>query len=474
MSKKEWTVSVGKPAGDRWTLERLQEHVDGVNDGTVDRNSADAARGVKGEVLWCIHPWNVLCPPLHSNELFVNAPIKELLRWINIRCELLPPELLESRLAQLDVLIELESVAEELKGVNQQIDFLKAEAAALKPDTRTVDRVRQFDFRDDAHRKDCFDNLALLEEAKDEALTLGELHRDYVKDKKKIDIDVSTYEKKCFGALEQDVRQRIEHMLEQVYKTVRSACHGGDYEGNHCRKFMRKAEPAMNDVQTLLLDIPESDRAADDDEIRKCCGAFKRLFQCFDGLIHHCQQPFGTLTDNNMKDVTKLVGMLDRLWRQMFQTVPPKAHAMWHLLEDLERFRGLKCHQESKIERAHQIGKRIDLLFRVVNDIDKKIDCTMRHQHTADKASMKVIQETVKENRSRGKRTAAVVEDEDNDRHAQLMLLLSTEEIDGEFPPLMDVAIASRKLELQQQQELETDVNVNINVDAVTNNNPNE
>jgi len=157
----------------------------------------------------------------------------------------------------------------------------------------------------------------------------------------------------------------------------------------------------------------------------------------------------------------------------MFKTVPPKAHAMWHLLNDLERFRGMKYHQESKIEEAHQIGKRIDLLFRAVNDIDKKIDCTMRHQHTGDKASMKVIQAAVKEDRSR-KRTTAIVEDEDNDRRTQLLLLLTLDEIVDDFPPLMDVAIEARKRELEQEANVNVNVNNNIangnSADADSNN----
>jgi len=109
-----------------------------------------------------------------------------------------------------------------------------------------------------------------------------------------------------------------------------------------------------------------------------------------------------------MIDVNKLVDMLDRLWRKLFHTVPPKAHAWWHLLQDLERFRGLKHHSESKIEKAHQTGRKIDLLFRAVNDIDKKIESSFRHQHTAAKPSMQVVQRTVKESRSK-KRTSAVL-----------------------------------------------------------------
>jgi len=86
-----------------------------------------------------------------------------------------------------------------------------------------------------------------------------------------------------------------------------------------------------------------------------------------------------SLTNADMDEVRTLVRLLDNLWRRMFSTVPPpKAHAWWHLVDNLERFRGPKHHQESKIEVSHQVGKRVDLLFWAVNDIDKKIDCSLR------------------------------------------------------------------------------------------------
>jgi len=97
-----------------------------------------------------------------------------------------------------------------------------------------------------------------------------------------------------------------------------------------------------------------------------------------------------------MADVRKLINMLDRLHRKVMETVPPRAHAWWHLLDDLDRLRGLKHHAESKIEKAHQDGHRVDLLFRGVNDIQKKIEGSLRYQHTMVKAEMRVLQEKVK------------------------------------------------------------------------------
>jgi len=351
----------------------------------------------------------------------------------------------------VDALIEIDNVAANLQAVTQQIVFLKAEAEALKPQTRKVDGVVQLTFRDDDHKEAHTENRDFLAEAKDEAIVLESAYKDYAKDKTAAAKTKKAVEKKkeC-GALSQEVRQRTESMLEEACKTLRSAYHGGDFEGNHCRKLMRQADSVMDSIQELLLGMPEADRAVgcDDDEVQKHCGAFKRLFQHMDGAIHCCNQPFGTLTNSDMADVRVLIDKLDCLWREMFETVPPKAHAWQHLVDDLERFRGLKHHQESKTEVSHQIGRRIDLIFRSANDIDKKIDCSMRHQCMAEKASMKEIQAKAKTSRSR-KRTASVVDEEDNDRHTKLLLLLAMDDIIDNFPTLTQLGIASRKRQLE-------------------------
>jgi len=113
-------------------------------------------------------------------------------------------------------------------------------------------------------------------------------------------------------------------------------------------------------------------------------------------------------------------------------------------LEDLERLRGLKHYQESKIEVAHQVGKRVDLMFCAVNDTEKKIECSLRFQHTMEKASMRLIQEEAKDKQSR-KRTTDEIEQHDNDRASQLLLLLMLPEIDDEFPTLLKLAVVGRK-----------------------------
>lgn len=450
MTKQEWTSEEfsGLNEDDAWTIDGLYTHLQQLNDGALDKSVAEVQRGVKALPLFnCIPVENILVPPLHNNELFVNHPIqKGLMRWIHHRIEQLPQVLIDARLAHIDLVIQLERAKQFLDAAKAALPFRLSERKALKPRKKN----KEFVFEDDNHKLDYETNERLLEEAKVRETHCRKQYNDLnAKVRAAAKKVISIEKKKIHGALSQAVRQRIEELLERVYNIIRSAYHGGDFEGNHCRKFLRKANEVMNSIEGLLLAIPQSDRAdgCDDDEIQRCCCAFKRLFQHFDLLVHYCQQPLGSLTDDDMADVRKLVGMLDRLWRRLFQTVPPKAHAWWHLLVDLERLRGLKSHQESKIEVAHQVGKKIDLLFRAVNDINKKIDASLAHQHTMNKASMQMIQATVKEKRSR-KRNREEGNDDSNGEHHGRLQTLSLPEIDAFFPTLKELAKIDRMKEL--------------------------
>ena len=439
LQKKAWTEDptlVGEP----WSHDTLKERLTKLQSGELDKNKASDQLGVTAKALFPTIPvQNILVPPLHNNELFINHPIKSLIAWINHRIEKLPLEIVSARAAQIDAIIRHDNAVDELAMAEAAFKALDADFKALKP--KKVRGSTKLVFRDEQHKTDYNETHLLCQEAKE---YLGLCSKDLsatASEKKATTKALRMIEKKKqYGALSQPVCQRMEEMLQRVHKIVRSAYHGGDFEGNHCRKFMRNADKqVMNDIQQLLLGVPLNDRAADNEEISKYCKAFKRLFQYFDLLIHYCQQPFGKLTDADMKDVRSLVGKLDRLWRRMFPTVPPKAHAWHHLLVDLDRLRGLMHHQESKIKVSHQVGRRIDLLFRSVNDVNKKIDCSLL-QHTMEKSSMQQIQKDVAANRSRGKKRKATAEDEE--ASTQRNFVLNAAEIEDEFPSLIALAVA--------------------------------
>ena len=443
-SKKEWSPDVDdyepKPLGEPWTIDLLKSHFAKLQSGELDKLSSAQKLGVTALPLFdCIPVENILVPPLHNTELFVNTPIKSFLLFIHHRIEKLPQELIDAREEHVDLCLQKESAESELSSIQGSIKHQKAERTALRPPKRNG-VVR---FKDDDHRLDFEDIERLLAQSQTRKQAclkrLASLRLNIREAARK----VTTIEtKKEYGALSQEVRQRIEQMLQDVYQIIRSAYHGGDFEGNHCRKFLRRANEVMDSIQVLLLEIPQTDRDADDDEIRRYCRGYKRLFQYMDLLVHYIQQPFGTLSDDDMANVRKLVGCLDRLWRRLFKNVPLKTHGWGHLVVDLERFRGLKHHQESKIEVAHQVGRKIDLLFRAVNDIEKKIDSSLSHQHTMAKPEVQLLQGKVAASQARKRK--AVDDGNECHGHADRSAILNLPEIDDFFPSLLELAKTTR------------------------------
>jgi len=97
MSKAEWTSMEGPRVHDDWTIESMSCHLAKLQSGDLRKDKSEQQRGIKDASLTCIPPRNVIVPPLHANELFVNHPInKGFMVWAHCRIEQLPLELINA------------------------------------------------------------------------------------------------------------------------------------------------------------------------------------------------------------------------------------------------------------------------------------------------------------------------------------------------------------------------------------------
>jgi len=424
-------LQCGEPTtGESWTLESMSAKL-------FDIRQAEAAgrkvypqtrRGVTEKTLFdSISFRNFLAPVLHAVDLFLNTAKDMLDSYIDYRLEDRPIAMVNARwheadmkIAERKALAEVESAEQELLDatLDGDADTVKNATAALTEATSAHKAAKKsFGAAAAARRK--------LEKAKEH------------------------------GALTQDLRQEVDALLADLIHVLRAAWHGGDMVGGHCRKLMRCAAEAMDALVALLISVPRDQRAAgcDDDEVLKYCEAFKRLFQYFDLLSHFCYQPYGSITDSEMHAIkSKLVPYMDRLWRKLSRNVQPKVHAWQHLVQDLDRLRGMKHHQEAKIEIAHQIGKRTELRFRALaGSIDKKIKCAMKYQANLHDPATRAMQELVRVERSRklGEKTKArnQLKEADSKRrkHEHLESILTLPEILEDFPSLLELTVRDRQ-----------------------------
>ena len=131
---------------------------------------------------------------------------------------------------------------------------------------------------------------------------------------------------------------------------------------------------------------------------------------------------------------------------------PPKVHAWQHLVLDLDRFRGLKYHNESKIEVSHQVGRQTELRFRAMaGSVEKKIKAASRFQANLQDPAMKARQQEIQQKRSRKFGTKATQAKQAREAqtkrsklsHIQSILLLP--EITESFPSMLELTIIDRK-----------------------------
>ena len=133
----------------------------------------------------------------------------------------------------------------------EHLHFLEMELADLVPEGGS------FDDEEDEHAYNDQEAVVFAAEA-----SLGEakaLHAKLKSELAKQKAKVNTMEKnKTYGKTTRDLWMRIERMLRKDFNVYASTYHGGDMEGNHCRRLLREASPIMEEVKRILTDAINS------------------------------------------------------------------------------------------------------------------------------------------------------------------------------------------------------------------------
>lgn len=164
-----------------------------------------------------------------------------------------------------------------------------------------------------------------------------------------------------------------------------------------------------------------------------------------------------------METVRDVVGKMDGLWRRLAKNTPPKVHAWQHFVLDLERFRGLKQHHESKIEVSHQVGRKTDLRFRAMaGNINKRIQAASKYQANLRDPAMLARQAEIQQQRSRklGSKAKAAKEmkivEQKRCKQAHRDAVLDLPEITEDFPSVLQLTIVDRERAKQEATSVGT------------------
>jgi hypothetical protein len=119
-----------------------------------------------------------------------------------------------------------------------------------------------------------------------------------------------------------------------------------------------------------------------------------------------------------------------------------------HLVPHMKRFRGLKSHHESHIERAHQQGVRDSRRLGVLGCFAKKTVSVLKTEATASKAEVVAM---AKDTQQRRKKRKAIVllegadGNKEGNRLAYLNGILELPAMVDNFPSLLELAKESLK-----------------------------
>jgi len=431
------------------TMNQLKSHFNRLEDGTFDRAKKSEECGVVATPLIdAIEPPNYITPLLHCVTLFVNTPFKYLHRWIWYRIEGVALELIQARDELALLAIDKDRLWEEVLEAQEHLHLMYAELEGLSPEDC-------FDFDDESHEAEHQQQRCVVEEA-EKAVEEAELdHESAVAAVRKAAAKVSRLEGlKRHGRAHQDVWMLVQNRLKEL-KVYSSAYHGGDLEGNQCRELMKQAPAVMHAVKDIVLEHlaaeaaeggADTSRLANTAEVELFCSGFERLFQYFDVVSHYCYQPYGSQSDGDIAKLELGVDRLVDLYLKLLPNCPMKLHMIAvHLVPHMKRFRGLKSHHESHIERAHQQGMKDRRRLGVLGCFAKKTVSALKTAATANKPEVLAMAEDTQQQRKRkaavlGGGTAA-----EDAREAYLNGILELPAMVDEFPSLLELAKESLK-----------------------------
>ena len=445
-------------ACERWTLNKLEQHHAAMEqkDAAASKPAekaqpAERCGVVNKPLLTCIKLHNIVTPVLHVVTLFTNTAFKYMHRWIWNRVEGVPLELIEARESKALALFDKERKLEDFNDAKQYLKQMRIELKELKPG-------RDGRFDDTDHEAEHNLQKEVVKLAEDDVAKA----KTDLKDAKEALSEAATHLKALeinprYGKTTQELWMSIQNILQKDYNVSPSSYHGGDMEGNQCRILMKRAPEIICRVKELLLQhraaAVVSARAciASAEEIELFCNGFQHIFQHMDLLSHYCYQSYGSLSDQDLTDAKTCVCRLTQAWKNVMPTIPVKVHMWQHLVANLRRFRRLQNHNDSHIERAHQVGVKDNRRFCGLRNFKLKTEAILKSRATMRKQSVQSMLADTEAKRRRNKKQRVDSNQEETAiaRTIYFQSILTLPPIIEKFPSLDELA----QMSLQHQHQ---------------------
>lgn len=205
-----------------------------------------------------------------------------------------------------------------------------------------------------------------------------------------------------------NTQREVLHLVERVFTRhciSKPYYHGGKYNGKAMNKFMTASQKIMDDMSTMLLQLPAENRC-DDAEVVEVTRKFKSVLHVFDFIFSKARTPSGLITEPDVQELKDFIYLGMKLWRDLeLSTEAPKPHAIEdHLCDQMLRLNGIGDLGEDWVEQAHQDGIRDEGRSRSFKDRGAAALLHCKWEHKRNLPPVLAKEQEVKLNSVRTKR----------------------------------------------------------------------
>ena len=146
--------------------------------------------------------------------------------------------------------------------------------------------------------------------------------------------------------------------------------HGGAMNGVCCRRLLDNVDEVFERIVSMVQQKMNSKKHTETtvpiEELTRVITRFNSLFDCMDVVFSKLRilDP----TEGEIEEIDISIKGLAEIWKELDLSVTPKMHILiCHTLDQVIMFGGIADKVEDFIEKAHQIGKKLDHLVARMN-----------------------------------------------------------------------------------------------------------
>jgi hypothetical protein len=311
---------------------------------------------MQGNPTWdAIEPENYLMPLLHKQIGLVDNGLTKLWNFTDEFIECLTPNEMKLRNDRLHTAVAHDGVSRAIDEWHEREGVL-IELACNERDSLLNKEMQQAGLTSEEERElqELSSDIQLMED--DIALLRDNLVESSIKLTLATKAEKKERSKRNRGDL--DARNHIENrILDLLFGISGAAYHGGKLNGVHSRKFMKEADKIFEAIEAYLLSF--EGRQASDDDIKRLCGALRRLFNLLDGVFSKLRTVNGKFQDGDFDFMKESLIEVDKLWKELDLSQTPKYHALIvHAIFQAMRTNGFGDMLEDELEKSHQEALR--------------------------------------------------------------------------------------------------------------------